>query len=112
VYRDSERSSAGEGLSLIRDGQVDPEPRVQELNDFIYGWARSRRLMRMSARSTPVASWRLARDARCGQSGAILGATRGRFQAVSVQCCPFTRSDSECRSLREKMETLAGCAQK
>jgi len=112
VYRDSERSSAGEGLSLIRDGQVDPEPRVQELNDFIYGWARSRRLMRMSARSTPVASWRLARDARCGQSGAILGATRGRFQPVSVQCCPFTRSDSECRSLREVMETLAGCAQK
>src|SRR5258705_6316697 len=68
--------------------------------------------MRMSARSTPVASWRLARDARCGQSGAILGATRGRFQAVSVQCCPFTRADSECRNLREVMETLARCAQK
>lgn len=47
MYRDSERSSAGEGLSLIRDGQVEPEPRVQELNDFIHGRARSRRLTRM-----------------------------------------------------------------
>jgi hypothetical protein len=47
VYRDSEGSSTGGGLSLIRDRQVDPEPRIQELNDFIYGWARSRRLTRM-----------------------------------------------------------------
>ena len=32
----------------IRDGQVDPEPRVYELRDFIYGWARSRSLIQTS----------------------------------------------------------------
>jgi hypothetical protein len=29
----------------IRDGQNDPGPRVQELSDFLYGWARSRGLL-------------------------------------------------------------------
>ena len=29
----------------IRDGKVDPAPRVQEVSDFLYGWARSRGLI-------------------------------------------------------------------
>jgi hypothetical protein len=29
----------------MRDGRVNPQPRVQELKDFIYGWARSRGLL-------------------------------------------------------------------
>ena len=31
-------------LTGIRNGQVNPAPRVRELRDFIYGWASSRRL--------------------------------------------------------------------
>jgi len=29
----------------IRDGTLPPEPRVQELSDFLYGWAHSRNLI-------------------------------------------------------------------
>ena len=30
----------------IRDGRIAPEPRVQEIRDFLYGWAKSRGLLR------------------------------------------------------------------
>ena len=37
----------------IRDGKVDPRQRVQELNDFIYGWASSRGLLQTSTVELP-----------------------------------------------------------
>lgn len=38
--------SAGATIT-IRNGKNAPEPRVREIRDFIYGWAKSRRLIRV-----------------------------------------------------------------
>ena len=36
-----------DAIVSIRDGAIAPAPRVQELSDFIYGWARSRGLIKI-----------------------------------------------------------------
>lgn len=41
-----------EGVISIRNGKADPQARVQELSDFLYGFARSRDLIQTSAIAT------------------------------------------------------------
>ena len=37
------------GTVAIRDGRIDPQARVRELREFIYGWAKFRNLVRVVA---------------------------------------------------------------